>query len=210
MDTAIGKVMLVRVPNYNNVTVNGTLTASAFDGNKYGVMAFRVKGELSGSGTITANSRGFNDGAGYGAGATGGETSGGGGGSYGTKGSNGASAVSGNIYGELTLSQFFLGSSGGDAGNVSYTESGCGPGGETPCTNIFAGPQGARGGGGIWISAQTINFADGTITANGENSRNRYQTWDYYGRYRLFHPQRGGAGGSIPYRRRNVSTLGTS
>jgi hypothetical protein len=47
------RVMLMRVPNYDNVTiVNGTLTASAFDGNKHGVIAFRVQGELSGSGLI--------------------------------------------------------------------------------------------------------------------------------------------------------------
>ncbi len=39
-------VMLQRVPNYRNVTVDGTLTANVFDGSKYGVVAFRVSNLL--------------------------------------------------------------------------------------------------------------------------------------------------------------------
>src|SRR5690606_38215046 len=43
-DATFGTVMLVRVPNYNNVNVAGTLTTTAFNGSRYGVIAFRVKG----------------------------------------------------------------------------------------------------------------------------------------------------------------------
>jgi hypothetical protein len=53
------RVMLMRVPNYSNVTVNGTLTANAFDGSKYGVVIFRVSNLLNGSGAISANALGF-------------------------------------------------------------------------------------------------------------------------------------------------------
>jgi hypothetical protein len=59
-DTNIGSgttqhhIILQRVPNYNNVIVSGTLTASAWNGNKYGILAFRVAGMLSGAGTISA------------------------------------------------------------------------------------------------------------------------------------------------------------
>src|SRR5690606_3295750 len=47
-DEGIGSnVRMIRVPNYNNVTINSTLTASAS-----GPLVFRVKGTLTGTGTI--------------------------------------------------------------------------------------------------------------------------------------------------------------
>jgi hypothetical protein len=61
------KVMLMRVPNFNNVTVNGTLTANAWNGLKYGVIAYRVKGTLLGeiiNGKIDVATKGFPGGAG--------------------------------------------------------------------------------------------------------------------------------------------------
>lgn len=54
----------MRVPNYNNVTVNGTLTGNPWDGGKYGVVVFRVNGTLSGTGSISANGLGFRGGPG--------------------------------------------------------------------------------------------------------------------------------------------------
>src|SRR5262249_28090156 len=54
-------VALMRVPNYDDLTVNGTLTANAWDGNKYGLIVFRVSGTLAGSGTISANGLGYRD-----------------------------------------------------------------------------------------------------------------------------------------------------
>ena len=75
-DTNIGtggtnhKVMLQRVPNYTNVTVDTgvSFTPSAWNGTKNGVMFFRASGtvETVGTGTINANSLGY-------AGAAGGE-----------------------------------------------------------------------------------------------------------------------------------------
>src|SRR3990167_5634225 len=62
------KVMLQKVPNYTTVDVSTgvTLTASAFNGNKGGVLFFRANGTvtLSGTGTISANGMGYAGGAG--------------------------------------------------------------------------------------------------------------------------------------------------
>jgi len=58
------RVMLQRVPNYNNLTVNSgaTLTASAFNGIRGGVLAFRVNGTLNNNGKITADGLGYRGG----------------------------------------------------------------------------------------------------------------------------------------------------
>ncbi len=45
-------VVLQRVPNYNNLTVNGKLVANAWNSTQYGLMVFRVRNNWIGSGTI--------------------------------------------------------------------------------------------------------------------------------------------------------------
>jgi len=59
------KVMLQRVPNYQDVAIDrgATLTASAWDGLRGGVLAFRVNGKLQNDGTIAATGLGFRGGA---------------------------------------------------------------------------------------------------------------------------------------------------
>jgi hypothetical protein len=69
-----------------------------------------------------------------------GRASGGGGGSYGTKGTNGAWAASGNAYGVVPLDRLFLGSSGGDAGSVSYTDPGAVPAARYHAPSIWQVP----------------------------------------------------------------------
>jgi hypothetical protein len=129
--------MLMRVPNYHNVTINGTLTANTWNGLLYGVVAFQASGTISGGGTISANGLGFAGGgqqqigesyigraSGYGGGAPGGVAADctyndGGGGAYGSDGSssgNGLSGAGGVAYGDPQLDQIFLGSGGGPAG----------------------------------------------------------------------------------------------
>ncbi len=51
------KAQVLRVPHYRNVTVQGggTLTAHAWDGNTGGIVAFRVSGKATVSGTISVN-----------------------------------------------------------------------------------------------------------------------------------------------------------
>jgi RHS repeat-associated protein/uncharacterized repeat protein (TIGR01451 family) len=174
-DSGVGsaqRVMLLRVPNYNNVTVNGTLTASGFDGYRHGVVAFRVAGTLSGTGAIAANSIGF-PGAPYGALASGyspggnawyngesGAAASGGGGGYATAGRIGgyettAGAAGSVIYGNPQLSQLFMGSGGG-AANIHWK---C-------CWSGTNGPGGGAGGGIVFISGDTINFS-GSVSAVG-------------------------------------------
>ncbi|MFN8414081.1 MAG: LamG-like jellyroll fold domain-containing protein, partial [Anaerolineales bacterium] len=193
------RVMLMRVPNYNNLTVNGTLKASAFDGNKNGVVVFRVKGVLNGTGTISADQLGFTNGSGYGAGTTGGGSAGGGGGSYGSLGTSGTLGM----YGEVSLTSIFLGSSGGDAGNTAYTGS-CGADNHA-CSQTLTGPQGAAGGGIVLFSAQNFTGFTGSVTANGQDYRARFMTYDRGGSEVYSGVSGAGSGGSIRIEGMNVN-----
>lgn len=179
------RVMLMRVPNYSTVTVNGTLTGSAWDGQKYGLVVFRVQGSLTGAGTIQMSGLGYRGnvsttsipdeqscgesyagvGGCHGGGLWGGVHPGdGGGGAYGTNGVTSNGSTGGASYGARSLNLLFPGSAGGWAGN-EYT-------------NVGAG---GSGGGIVYLFANTINFA-GAIKSDGKPA-----------------PQRGGggAGGSI-------------
>jgi hypothetical protein len=167
--------MLMRVPNYNNVTINGTLTADGFDGLKNGVLMFRVAGTLGGGGTIDMNYKGFGNASGPGAGGSApyddsnGNGDGGGAG-YATGGEAGlsrthAGGVGGLTYGDQPLQDLFLGSGGGQGGGAWWNT--CPPP-PNYCWEYEGGPSGGAGGGAISISAQTINFTGG-ITAVGQS-----------------------------------------
>ncbi len=206
------RVMLIRVPNYQNVTINGTLTANAWNGSLYGMILFKVAGILSGTGAINASTLGYRGGVGahgthpitcggcaydgeiVGNDGTGGEGTGdtsfgeggrgggewcgpsypyvngpGAGGSYATKGGQHAASGTvrygraGNIYGDIDLTELYLGSGGGGAG--------------ASCSGNKV-PDGGDGGGIILFAGNLINFS-GTLSANGESN------------------QAGGSGGSI-------------
>ncbi|WKZ38421.1 MAG: RHS repeat-associated core domain-containing protein [Anaerolineales bacterium] len=184
--TAAGqqKVIIQRVPNYEDVTINGTLTASAFDGNKNGLVVLRVAGSLSGTGTITVSGLGFGAASGYGAGlSTSGQWATGGGAGYGTAG---VGSLGGSVYGNPQLNKFFNGSGGGTGGTYPDTGYYCGPGGKKKCTLWYpSGASGGRGGGMIFIAGEQIDF-QGTLTANGLNGN--WANHIYGG---------GGSGGSI-------------
>jgi RHS repeat-associated protein len=193
------RVMLMRVPNYDNVTLNGTMTASAFDGKKFGVVMFRVAGELNGTGLLTSSA--LSGGGGYGKGGNGLEGRSGGGGGYGTKGTNAASdnpayGAGGNIYGEAPLQKLFLGSMGGASGGY-YKQETCGDGHAAtyPCTVWYPGPGGGTGGGILFLAAQTLNFT-GSITSNGAPGGVWANTPVFGG---------GGSGGSIRIESASVS-----
>ncbi len=157
------------MPNYRNVTVNGTLTANAWNGITGGFVVFRASGTLSGSGTILADGLGFRggdsaNGEGYGGGAAGadgygnGNTAVGGGGGYGTAGSSGGSGggagAGGLSYGDPLLNTLFLGSGGGAGG--TYKAGG----------TWHDGCNGGNGGGILLVVGQIINYS-GTLSANG-------------------------------------------
>ncbi len=188
-------VMLMRVPNYHNVTINGTLTANAWNGNIYGVVAFRVSGTLTGGGIISATALGYLQSGGYvaggqyqyGAGQNAPSSSGGnllgGGGGYGSNGANGA--VSGGLaYGDPNLNQIFLGGGGGKGGDC-----------KNDCGDNYGGGPGDPGGGILFMAGQTINFT-GSLLSNGGNVA-------YWG-------GAGGAGGSILVEGNNVTLSNAS
>jgi uncharacterized protein (TIGR02145 family) len=54
---------IIRLPEFNNLTINGTLTCSAWDGSTGGVVAFSVSNELILNGTIDASGKGFRGGS---------------------------------------------------------------------------------------------------------------------------------------------------
>jgi RHS repeat-associated protein len=161
------RVMLMRVPNYHNVTVNGTLYANSWDKTKDGVVAFRASGALSGSGSITMNGRGYWTVEGYagqsvsyayGGGENGPLSPGGsfgGGGGYATNGQDGT-GHGGRTYGQASLTQLFPGGGGGEGGGCKSCDD---------QSNTMGGP----GGGILWIGAQTISFS-GRLTANGASA----------------------------------------
>jgi RHS repeat-associated protein len=192
------RVMLMRVPNYDTVTINsgGTLTASAWDGYKYGVIAFRVNDELSGGGTISAEKLGYASHQtyagsvnGYGAGENGDVGRSGGGGGYGTSGTAGSGGASaGSSYGDQMLEQIFLGSGGGASGGYTQEEiCGNGNGAQYPCTVGYPGPGGGRGGGIILLAGNQVTFS-GEINTDGGDGGHTSGVSVYGG---------GGSGGSL-------------
>ncbi|MBI5545780.1 MAG: hypothetical protein HY901_17970, partial [Deltaproteobacteria bacterium] len=63
--TVAGKTQVLRVPQYDNLTINnlGTITAPAWNGSKGGVVALHVKNTVTLNGTIEASALGFRGGA---------------------------------------------------------------------------------------------------------------------------------------------------
>jgi hypothetical protein len=192
-DGTTQKIMVQRVPNYTDVTINtgGSLTSSAFDGNKGGVVIFRANGTvtINADNGITVSNKGFRGGIG---GGNGGETyngvgtigGGGGGGSNtslyvycygyadavggaggnGGYGGAGSGSSHGNSYGvtDLTL-KLFLGSGGGGGGNASIS---CFDDGSASA----AGGNGGSAGGIIYVSANTFTVNSGSaVSSSGSN-----------------------------------------
>jgi RHS repeat-associated protein len=198
--------MLMRVPNYSDAAINGTLTSNAWDGYKYGVLAFRVNGVLSGTGVISANGIGFSGapsnssyGEGYagylanvGGGLKGGQgyensVGDGGGGGHGTNGGmstdSDKDAPGGDAYGNTILNPVFLGAGGGTGGNVTQPN----PDNLTPAPTSQPGGVGGTGGGIVLAIAQTFNYS-GSIQSKGVFGDAVANGTSYGG---------GGAGGSI-------------
>lgn len=58
------KIVVQRIPNYNNLTINNGInyTCSAWEGNKYGVIFFRVKTEFINNGNVVCSYLGYRGG----------------------------------------------------------------------------------------------------------------------------------------------------
>ena len=205
-------VVIQRVPNYDDLTIDGTLTGNPFDGYRYGIIAFRVAGTLTGNGVISADYLGYRGGGGsysghpsgvdgesYGGtiGVNGGGLGGpygnwkphGGGGGYATVGltnpRSGYAAAGGKSYGVPDLSKLFFGSGGGGGGTYWKDEA----------TGNVTGLPGSDGGGIVYILADTINFS-GQINARGQDGVTGYAGIAADGG--------SGAGGSVRIEGRNV------
>lgn len=169
LDTNIGvgsgnqRVMLQRVPNYNNVTLatGGSLYPSDWDDLKGGVLFFRASGTVSNNGTIHADSVGYRggiSGAGNGAGGVGGESfcsdntesasAGGTGGDMGPAGgppTNGENGLCGGG-GGAGANDAVYGTAG--SGSASLGGAGGGGGAAEDSTTDYEGYGGGGGGGG--------------------------------------------------------------
>lgn len=139
------KIIVQRIPHYRNVTVSGTLTANAWDGNLGGLLFIKVRGLLvvASNGVVTMQGRGYRSDSiglsnttgesysGGSVGSTGCRNNGGGGssvcpgsygggGSYGTTG-GGMTTGYGYTYGDTLLGKWFMGSGGGKYAGQEWT-----------------------------------------------------------------------------------------
>ncbi len=197
------RVMLQRVPNYTNATINSgtTLIASPWNGTNGGVLAFRANGTLNNYGRISMDASGY----------WGGTTPGMQGEARTGKGSTISHCYNLNYYGNGTANNDM-----GGGAHHCYG-SGAGGGNATPGANGYgnaiagiavsvsnsnslllgggggaaAGAAAGHGGGIILILANSINGTAGFITSNGASAPGPcgVGTYTYGGG--------GGAGGSI-------------
>jgi hypothetical protein len=210
LGTASGtqRVMLQRVPNYNNVTVNTSQNfyPSAWDGSKGGVLFFRASGDVNVNGTIHANNLGYR--GGYGdepdndPGTSGGgigdhfdvvgnswfENGAGGGGGGGGGGGNGTDGVGspidtnnyGREVGYADLRKLIM---GGGGGGGQDNDSG---------NNSSSQGKGGDGGGIIYIAGDAITVS-GSLSSDGQDGTDPYNAGADY----TDGAGGGGAGGSV-------------
>ncbi|MGB8983060.1 MAG: hypothetical protein WCC12_14385, partial [Anaerolineales bacterium] len=175
-------VAIYRVPHYDNVTLDGTLTTNAWTG-KDGLIVFRVAGTLTstGAGVIDLNGKGYRGGAGHnnGEGPAGSDVAVGSGGGAGTlgsgngcpkgggagyltkggQGSGGRDGVGGEAFGDPRLDQITFGPGGGGGGEMTLQD-----GSRESCDT------GGRGGGALFVIGNTLTLSEITINANGFSS----------------------------------------
>ena len=163
---------------YNNLTVNGTMTHSNNSTTEQYKINLTVleNFNLSATGAISLNAKGFLGSEGSGQGID--NTTGAGGASYGGKGGAGSVGAAGAIYGSATAPNN-LGSGGGNYNATTYGGTGGGAvkltvgrgatidgtinvnGGNSPGSN-----SGGGSGGSIWLICKNLS-GSGSLTANG-------------------------------------------
>ena len=191
------RVILQRVPNYHNVTVNSgyTFSPSAWNGINGGVMAFRASGAISVNGYISTNALGYRGGTSLSS------VAGGGGGGEAYCGLGGASVSSGNGNSGAAGGGAARGVSSG--GGTGYCGGG---GGSSGLGSVNAGGSGGGGqgysasGGGGGYGSFGYGGAGGTTagTNGGTNSSGNGGVYTDYG---------GGGGGGGTYGDNNLTKL---
>ncbi|MBI5548492.1 MAG: hypothetical protein HY901_31810 [Deltaproteobacteria bacterium] len=202
------KIVVQRIPHYGNVTVNGTLTANAWDGSKGGLFFIKAKGALvvNSGGQLSMSSKGYrmnngnwgtgesysgppvggttcyNNNGGGGVGSDGGNCYYGSGGGYGERGTACVAGIRNNggfSYGDANLTDWFMGSAGGNWGGeaagfrgggilVAWA-SAIGIVGNVR-SNGDGGPNlgsGSSAGGSVYLRATNVNIGQGLVTASG-------------------------------------------
>ncbi len=177
-DTYGDKAQVIRVPHYNNVTVEngGTLTTSAWNGSTGGVLFFRAKGDVTveNGGTITMTGKGFTGGSRGGGGAGGAGGAGGrprppysmatGGGGGGAGGSIWLTAYSLDLGTNLVTSVGGSGGRGGVGGAAGGPDAQSGAaGGDGEAGH--SGSSGASGSGGS-VGRIRLDYVEKTGTTN--------------------------------------------
>lgn len=175
-DSGSSQAQVIVMPQYSDLTVSGTLTASAWDGDTGGIIPLMCSGLFTVSGTITATGKGFRGGAAVsGAGATPYQGEGhsgtgsqshlangnGGGAGQNETGLDGISATGGyggNILAGQDGFSFQNGSGGGSLGHTSVSGDGGALKSEVDMTPMVFGGGGGAGGG----------LFNGTGTAGGD------------------------------------------
>jgi len=220
-------VVVQRVPNYTNVTINNgiTLTVNSWNGTYGGLIAFRANGTVTVTGTIDTYEKGYRGGSGssgdnygYQGESTSGTGSksmsykqqgGGGGGDKHVPAAHNASGGGGGGYGTNGSNGKPCTQGGGvGAGGHTYGSSsldklylGSG-GGEGGSKDPRSGGNGGNAGGIVFIGTDTISVS-GYIKANGRNGWPGQPSEPYTA------GGGGGSGGSILLQA-NTATLGSS
>lgn len=177
-DSGSSQAQAIKILQYTNTTVQtGTWTVPTWDGNVGGIFPLAIKGTLTITGTISANSKGFGGGSG---GNNSGNIEDSGEGTVGASVNNSSSANGNGGGGGKDGSPFPGGGSNGTAGGG--TNPGATSGSADLTTMVFGGggggqgldaPRGsassARGAGIVLLFAKQITITGG-ISATGENA----------------------------------------
>ncbi|MFQ6609240.1 MAG: right-handed parallel beta-helix repeat-containing protein, partial [Fidelibacterota bacterium] len=200
-ETVIHQV--IRVGNYSEVTVDGTLTCPSWDGQTGGILVFRNMGTLliSETGVIDASGKGYDGGTQYGSshgGGQGGESYigiGGNGGNYNyndaQEGAGGGGAAYANYPGARGWAGGGGGGTAGSAGIGSPTRGGAGGGGGGHAGSGGGAGYGTNGFGGYGYANQCV-AEDGGDQTSGDGCVN------YTG---------GGGGGGGSYGQEDLSLM---
>lgn len=194
-DSGASQAQVLVLKQYSSVTISGTLTAKAWDGNVGGIVTFLCCGKVTISGTLTVKGKGFrgatssNNGNGYaGEGTVGPEVdthptangTGGGGATErtdGAPGGGGAGHTNAGTKGQDVADQVGGngGSTGGSSDLITMIFGGGGGKGGNNGPSAGNGGNGGNGGGIVMIFAYQREIT-GTINLDGNNGSNASST----------------------------------